>query len=92
MNKMKWIDPGISAVTVEPFVNSNVNIITNTYLDTDDFTLQEFDIIHTKSRWVTLLRLHPAIKDQNIETKKRLIEVRYVFHISASPMMCFRQF
>ena len=90
MNKMKWIDPGISAVTVEPFVNSNVNIITNTYLDTDDFTLQEFDIIHTKSRWVTLLRLHPAIKDQNIETKKRLIEVRYVFHISASPMMCFK--
>ena len=77
MNKIKWIDPVISAITVEPFANSNVNIITNTYLDTDDLTLQEFDINDTKSRWLTLLRLHPAIKDQNIETKKRFIEVRY---------------
>ena len=48
MNKIKWVDPVISAITVEPFVNSNVNIITNTYLDTNDFTLQEFDINHTK--------------------------------------------
>ena len=78
MNKIKWVDPVISAITVEPFVNSNVNIITNTYLDTDDFTLQELDINNTKSRWLTLLRLHPAIKDQNIETKKQFIEVRYI--------------